>query len=315
MIPGDTVGLMTAAPATRQASSHHLTDTQIAEFDRDGYLVLKHLIPQELLGRLQVAAQDWIEQGERSTDDGEGDFVFADGDDGRRLFRVNYVHALGQPASLELLGCPEILAVAESLTGPNFVPTYESLVFKGEGDGAPIRWHQDAVHPRNHRIVNVDVYLDDSLPAEGSLRVVPGSQHEVADTCELEAAYGWDLPGMIKTDLRAGDVLLHDTMLVHGSEAVRGNRLRRTLYYEFRPAEQIITEGPWDREWIGQRLRLIPLGLRAHRRRFPAHAQFDWRVDDGLRPDVGADEHEELRVVHAVHSPGSHCSAGSVALN
>ncbi|MGC4945648.1 phytanoyl-CoA dioxygenase family protein [Streptomyces sp. DT224] len=48
-------------------------------------------------------------------------------------------------------------------------------------------------------------------------------------------------------ELKAGDVLVHDTMLVHGSPAVRGNRLRRTIYLEFRPAQQIVEEGSRDR--------------------------------------------------------------------
>ncbi len=66
-----------------------------------------------------------------------------------------------------MLGAPQVLAVAESLCGRNFVPTYESMVFKQEGDGEKIRWHQDAVHPRNHRIFNYDLYLDASRKGAG----------------------------------------------------------------------------------------------------------------------------------------------------
>ena len=62
------------------------------------------------------------------------------------MWRVDYIHDKGEPASLELLGSRAVLGIAESLAGPDFVPTYESMVLKAAGDGAPVPWHQDAVH-------------------------------------------------------------------------------------------------------------------------------------------------------------------------
>ena len=229
------------------------------------------------------------------------------------LFRINYLHNKGEAASLELLGSPEMLGIAESLAGPNFVPTYESLVFKNTGDGAPIDWHQDAVHPRNFRIFNVDVYLDESRKGAGSLRVAPGSHKQVVDVCQLQEEYGWDAPGVIQTELNPGDVLVHDVMLVHGSEATLANKLRRTIYYEFRGAEQIQAEGPWDEEFIDQRLRLVGLGRAEWQKQNPTSVPFTWNVSDTFAPAMSSDAEEELRVAHGVHSPGSYCSAGNVA--
>ena len=228
------------------------------------------------------------------------------------MFRVDYLHGKGSAASLELLGSPAVLGIAESLAGPDLVPTYESLVFKDTGDGAAIDWHQDAVHPRTHRIFNIDVYLDASRAGEGALRVAPGSHLAPVDVCQLQDEYGWDAPGVVQVELEPGDVLVHDVMVVHGSEAVTGNRLRRTIYYEFRAAEQIRAEGPWDAEWVDRRLRLLPLGLEAHARRFPAQEQFQWNASPQLRPEMSDDADAELRIAHLVHSPGSYCSAGSV---
>ena len=107
-------------------------------------------------------------------------------------------------------------------------------------------------------------------------------------------------------------MLVHDVMVVHGSEAVIGNRLRRTIYYEFRAAEQILAEGPWDAEWIDKRLRLLPVALEEHARTNPGAEQFEWHIDDALRPVPAGDGATELRIAHTVHSPGSYCSAGSV---
>ncbi|NJK45444.1 MAG: phytanoyl-CoA dioxygenase family protein [Pleurocapsa sp. SU_196_0] len=198
------------------------------------------------------------------------------------MFRVNYVHNKGQSASLELLGSPWVLGVAESLCGANFVPTYESMVFKQKGDGEQIPWHQDAVHSRQHRIFNFDLYLDTSSIGAGALRVVPKSQTAIHDACSIRDQFGWDPPGVIHVEMQPGDVLLHDVMVLHGSERVEGKSMRRTIYYEFRSAEEITAHGPWDRAWIDQRLRLIPLALEAHDARY--QDRFDWRVSSEFNP-------------------------------
>jgi ectoine hydroxylase-related dioxygenase (phytanoyl-CoA dioxygenase family) len=293
---------------------YHLSADEIARFDREGYLVLKNRIPTALLDRLRSAADGWIADG-RAVTDGDpaaADYHYAVRGGERRMFRVDYLHGKGRATSLELLGSPAVLGIAESLAGPDFVPTYESLVFKDEGDGAAIDWHQDAVHPRTHRIFNIDVYLDASRAGEGALRVAPGSHLAPVDVCQLQEEYGWDAPGVVQVELEPGDVLVHDVMIVHGSEAVQGNRLRRTIYYEFRSATQIAAEGPWDAEWVDRRLRLVPVALRERARREPDEAPFSWNIPPQLAPTPAGDDAAELRIAHGVHSPGSYCSAGNV---
>lgn len=294
-----------------ERTPYHLTEEQVRFFDENGYLVLRKLIPQELLQRLQEAGDAWIEDGLHATEDDPHyrDYVFAQRTNGRVMFRVNYLHNKGQAASLELLGCPQVLAVAESLCGPNFVPTYESMVFKQEGDGEAIPWHQDAVHPRRYRIFNFDLYLDHSRADAGALRVLPGTQRLRQDICALNQAWGWNHPDVQIVEMEPGDVLLHDVMIVHGSEQVEGKDLRRTIYYEFRAAEEVLEDGPWDREWIDRRLRLMPVGLRHYQETFPDKDQFQWNVTSEFRPQVSADEEHELKVAHVVHMQSSFCSS------
>ena len=82
------------------------------------------------------------------------------------MWRVDYIHDKGEAASLELLGSPAVLGIAESLAGPDFVPTYESLVVKKAGDGAPVPWHQDASYwPLTpSKAVTVWLAIDDADP-------------------------------------------------------------------------------------------------------------------------------------------------------
>ncbi|WP_052351933.1 phytanoyl-CoA dioxygenase family protein [Deinococcus pimensis] len=290
---------------------HHLTEEQVRFFDEHGYLVLRRWITGPLLERLSDAGHAWIEEGRRHPERAAtGDYNFARRAHGDVLFRVNYLHDKGQSASLELLGDARVLAVAESLCGPDFVPTYESMVFKDEGDGEKIPWHQDAVHPRRTRVFNLDLYLDRSSIGAGALRVVPGTQKGRLDPCEIAEKYGWDAPGVIQVEMEPGDVLLHDVMVLHGSEPTAGNALRRTVYLEFRAAEGILEDGPWDEAWIEKRLRLVPVAMRAHERAFPHGDRFEWNVSPHLRPAPLGDDETELKVAHVVHTPGSWCSAG-----
>jgi ectoine hydroxylase-related dioxygenase (phytanoyl-CoA dioxygenase family) len=297
---------------TTVQSPYHLTSEQLQFFDENGYVLLKNWIPQDLLKRLQDASNTWIHNGITATSDDPLaiDYKYARRGDKQVFWRVDYVHNKGQSVSLELLGSPYVLGVAESMCGRNFVPTYESLVFKQEGDGASVPWHQDAVHPRQYRIFNYDLYLDESRTGAGALRVIPGSNVQKHDVCAIADEYGWDHPDAISVEVNPGDVLLHDVMVVHGSERTEGKALRRTLYYEFRAAEEIVQDGPWDSDWIDRRMRLLPIALRRFQAAFPSHPQFDWQVDDAFRPQASSDEEAELRIAHEVHMSGSWCSAG-----
>jgi hypothetical protein len=294
---------------TTTLSPYHLTDEQLQFFDQNGYLVLRNWIPAPLLERLQAAGDAWIAQG-MAHDTPQQDYIFAQRDGKRVMYRVDYLHNKGQAASLELLGSPYVLGVAESMCGPNFVPTYESMVFKQQGDGEAIPWHQDAVHPRRWRVFNYDLYLDASRTGAGALRVLPGTNIQKQDICKITDAYGWDHPDAISVEMQPGDVLLHDVMVVHGSERTQGKALRRTIYYEFRAAEEIVQDGPWDREWIDRRMRLVPLGLKRFAAAFPDVTPFEWNVSDEFRPQMSDDDEAELRVAHVVHMAGTYCSAG-----
>ncbi len=274
-----------------------LTPAQVDRFDAEGYLVLRDRVPADLLTRLRAAADRWTAMPPT------GDHLLSGG----VLWRVDYLHDKGEDASLELLGSPEVLGIAESLAGPDLVPTYESLVVKAAGAGAAVPWHQDAVHPRRHRLFNVDVYLDAALPGQGALRVVPGSQRARADACALRDEHGWDVPGAVEVPMAPGDVLVHDDMVVHGSPPTAGSPLRRTVYLEFRPAASVLEDGPWDEAWLAARMRLLPSALAAHAAARPDAPRHDWRPAPHLRP---ADDGLDLRVAHGVHTPGEWCSAG-----
>jgi ectoine hydroxylase-related dioxygenase (phytanoyl-CoA dioxygenase family) len=303
----------------------HLSPEQVKFYDDFGYLILRQRVTGELLKRIQDAGTRWIDmalasQGKATIgsatvqDIVAEDFNFAHRSSGKRVpFRVNYIHNKREPASLELLGSPEVLGVAESLNGPDFVPTYESMVFKMAGDGERIAWHQDAVFARNFRTWNFDLYLDHSGAKGGALRVIPGSHKATHDVCKFARDNEWSHPDQIIVEMEPGDVLIHDDMVLHGSPATEGEhaKLRRTVYFEFRNVQQIQAEGPWPMQFAHDRLRLIPVAMRRFAERFPDRTPFTWNVSPEHRPTLTGDESTELKIAHKVHTSGSYCSATS----
>jgi hypothetical protein len=183
-----------------------LTPEQVEEFDRNGFLILRQRIDAGLLARLRAASERWMADGQAQAPRSGTDWLFADRPSGPSMWRVDYIHSKGEPASLELLGSRAVLGIAESLAGPDFVPTYESMVLKAAGDGAPVPWHQDAVHhaaapavqrrrlPRRRRAAGA-----------GALHVTPRLAEASARTrARSPRRYGWALPGADRGRARGG---------------------------------------------------------------------------------------------------------------
>lgn len=222
-----------------------------------GFLVIHHVLVGEELAQVDRAMMDLVVRGsERVVED--PDFLYAPGAETNlpRLRRVEYVidkHAVMKA----MLAHPFILRTVEALQGPNFIPTWDSMVLKAAGEGIVVPWHRDdeligqdtAAH--SPPIFNVDFYLD---PADlgTCLWVIPGSHrwsHEHAEV-QLQESGGFDRSNAIPVPMAAGDVILHHVRLLHGSPSTRNNPLRRTVYYEFRPAETEEAFGPHTHAYV-----------------------------------------------------------------
>ncbi|WP_317618471.1 phytanoyl-CoA dioxygenase family protein [Paenibacillus sp. PL91] len=160
-----------------------------------------------------------------------------------------------------LLGHPFILNTVEKLQGANFIPTWDSLVVKVPNNAASVPWHRDAAVPEDCQdsrpIFNVDFYLDNS-DEHSCLWVIPGSQNWAASEAEERCSR----PGFVTSDavpvpMRAGDVILHNIQLLHGSPEGEGNALRRTVYYEFRAGEIEAEYGPHTLAYLPIKQRIL----------------------------------------------------------
>ena len=278
---------------------YQTTDQQRQQLLIDGYVLLPAALPAELLSRWQSLAErlernalDAYEKSESI----HGACVIED-PVGPRLIRYDDVLGADADAVLDLLACPAMMAVAREMCGRGAVPLQLDILYKHQHPHPTIKWHQGAPHPRGYPYLNVGIYLDDANAGDGCLRYVPGTQHELQDICGLAEAHGWEIPGTVEQPARAGDILVQDMMVLHGSGPKRSPGVRRTIYVEIRPVSGIIESGAHSEEWMQLRQRFMGLVVR---RAESSHWPDDWRSD--LPANLSSNE-EEAAAILAMREP------------
>jgi ectoine hydroxylase-related dioxygenase (phytanoyl-CoA dioxygenase family) len=232
-----------------------ISSKQVATFDERGYLVLKNAIPTSLLRDLRQS-YDTLQQQllENAQFDGlvnnvatlhQGDQNF--------ITRINNLFSFDTPTFVQLLGLPALQQTVQTLVEGEAIPIYESLLIKHKGDNQNINWHRDMNYQRESRIFTVGLYLDDSKRKQGALQVIPQSHLSSDSVCEITRR--WQQNDIISTEVtaEAGDIIIHDVMLLHSSSPLTEQTQRRTVYFEFRSLAHSQANPLFSASWIQQR--------------------------------------------------------------
>ena len=132
----------------------------------------------------------------------------------------------------DLVRHPRILDAVEDVIGPNILCWGSSFFIKEPRNPGFVSWHQDSTYwgldPAD--VVTAWVALTDSTPANGAMRVIPGShkldQVPHRDTFRAENLLSRGQEIMVDVDerhavmlpLSAGEMSLHHVRLIHGSD-------------------------------------------------------------------------------------------------
>ena len=187
---------------------------------------------------------------------------------------------------LRLYGHRGLLAVAEAVLGPDFVPYNEVTFIKEPGLGPSVAWHRDGTThwdaddwDLGAHGFNFMVQLYPSTPGNG-VWVLPRSHRErQLDIRGLVAASGSErIDGAVPLICEGGDAFIVNRQMLHGSFANTSAERRVTLNEGFFPRKRIEnvttsmldgTVATFDPERIRTRSRIIPLAVDARRQRFP----------------------------------------------
>jgi phytanoyl-CoA hydroxylase len=265
----------TAFPEIDARTQDSITEEQAQFFRDNGLLVIRNVLSPDELKAMQDATKPLIDEAERGIT--HPDFMYKNHEiTGERTpFRVEYVIEKTE-AGKALLGHPFILRSVEMLQGRNFIPTWDSMVFKREGAGVAIPWHRDGASTLAREdiapIFNVDFYLDEADLTNclwgilGSNRWTPEQANEVITRLNAGGEFHTE-EGAVPIPMQPGDVIFHNVLALHGSPAAQ-SRLRRVVYYEFRPAEIETVAGPHTLEYLPLKQKLLLSCLR-HRANSP----------------------------------------------
>jgi ectoine hydroxylase-related dioxygenase (phytanoyl-CoA dioxygenase family) len=237
----------------------------------NGYLIVRNVIAPEELSWLRTAMDELTAFGSEQVRD-DPDFAYGDGHvSGKKVLRrIEYVIDKRDECKA-LLGHPFILRSVEKLMGPDFIPTWDSMVLKLPGEGIVVPWHRDAgtEFVGDKPIFNVDFYLDEA-DENTCVWVIPGSHKWSAEQAKegLARRKEFTTDGAAAALMQPGDVLFHNILVLHGSPANISQKLRRVIYYEFRAAHVEESLGPHIPAYLPLKQKAL-LACIAQRKRTP----------------------------------------------
>ncbi|MBN9508915.1 MAG: phytanoyl-CoA dioxygenase family protein [Alphaproteobacteria bacterium] len=225
-----------------------LSRAQIDEYNDIGAIVVPDVLSAGDVARLRAATDMFVHRArEVRTHDAIYDLEDSHTPENPRVRRIKAPH-LHHPDYAALVRHPGIVAVLQSLWGPNIRFDTAKLNMKSAGYGAAVEWHQDwAFYPHtNDDLAAVGVMMDDMAEENGPLLVIPGSHrgpvydhHADGRFCgAMDPARGEvDFSRAVPLTGRAGSITVHHVRAVHGSAPNLSARDRRLLLLQFRTAD------------------------------------------------------------------------------
>lgn len=153
-----------------------LSDEQVAQYHRDGYVVVPDLLTS-------AEAIEWKTQLKARLQE-EGNLEIPSG------VRVWMADNL-DPYSSEQLRSPRVVAILQQLIGPSVEFLSYKAVFKNAKTAFSSPWHQDWAYWQGAAKLSIWIALDEATPENGCLRLIPGSQHKVIEMKEVEDVKGF----------------------------------------------------------------------------------------------------------------------------
>jgi len=261
-----------------------ITDDEIAFFDDNGFVICKSVLGSDELAHVQEETARLIHEIQAG---GPADKKCGRGPEGIPYY-LNYLHSNPNTFSLRLLAHPFVGDLLTRMVGSDFIPLWESLVFKLPGNGSSVPWHRDGLSiSGDERVFNIDIYPDYSTVENSCVWAVPGSHR-----WEKEKAIEWvkrgqrdfDLPGAVPAEVAPGDVLLHHVKVLHGSTVNRSNSLRRVIYFDNRAASWNETYHWFKRDVLEKRCLMYQAALYERKTNpYPSDDEvFDYAVPEGM---------------------------------
>jgi len=210
-----------------------LSNREKKQFSRNGYIKNLPVFAPDGVARLQKMFDDWSGRVPEDID----------------INRVNMWHKASR-TFFELCHTPAILDYVEDVIGPNFYQWGGQFFVKYPNDGSEVPWHQDSQYwPLSpERTVTAWLAIYDTDATNAAMQVIRGSHKKGVYTHHINDAPNLVLPkevdaneidqeNIVTLDMKAGEISLHDSRLIHGSGPNASDRRRCGITMRYCPTE------------------------------------------------------------------------------
>jgi hypothetical protein len=244
-----------------QSLDEPLTADQVAEFFRQGFLVIETpLISKSELEWCSKILMGMLDSGQGRSEGRNLDLIAKDGVEETTLPSV-LQPSLYATELRNLSYRKTALAVARQLLGPQAAFSGDHTIFKPVHKGGPTPWHQDEAFREpgfEYDEISIWIAMTDSTIENGAMAYIPGSHllgvlpHRLnggakeANTIECYA--GFDPKTAAVRPIPAGAMIIHHGRTVHGSSGNKTNTPRLAYILQYSTPVRIskeIREAPW----------------------------------------------------------------------
>ena len=213
----------------------------LQQYEQDGYAIFRGVLDPDLVQEVSNHV-DWLLRKHP----------------GVRPEQLHHTLVAEDPFWVRLISDERLLDVAEIFIGSDIALFASHYICKPPSDGQAVLWHQDGSYwpLEPMEVVTVWLAVDDSLPENGCMRVIPGTH-----TLELHRMKPrTDIPNVLNSGidpelvdesravdfvLKAGDVSVHHPNIIHGSNPNTSMTRRGGLTIRYIPTSTRITKEPW----------------------------------------------------------------------
>ncbi len=201
------------------AAAPHLSPDQIEQFKTDGYVIVDQpVFSQARFDALKAHFEQKLVEWERTS--------------GKSPEHMDTPH-FADPKLFDWLLADEVLDLIEPLTGPDIALWSSHFICKPPRTGKRVPWHEDSAYwgqvlePMD--VITVWLAIDPSTPANGNMRVIPGTHHDGYSAYEAvedpnKEVFNTRIRPELIDESKAVDITLepnqcslHHAKLMHGS--------------------------------------------------------------------------------------------------
>lgn len=221
-------------------STYPLSDEQVAQYQRDGFIQIANVLDPAELNRLREAVVAAVEAEKTVRSPGETKSPY------EQIFiqKVNLWRR--HPAVREFVLCKRFGGLAARLSGLPTRVWHDQALFKEPREGAKTPWHQDAHYwPHQDRKDQISIWiaLQDATIENGCMSFIPGTQHvenlgriDLADPqniFDLAPEFKGIKPRTI--ELKAGSCTFHNGLTFHYAGPNKSERMREAFAVLYMP--------------------------------------------------------------------------------